>query len=186
MHVFVSHWGKKKKKKKQGAKREGVASRIGRWDIKCLHLISVTGHLFVGRSMSSSKGLKNNDWRSFEQMTLREVPSEDLNPIWHRSFYNNTLSRSAAFNISFLWWPNNLDPDQRLCINAHRTQTCRRKWLTPPRRKEIRRGSATTYQRQFIKSPRQLQHHHGDRQGNNMHDRMMFGKHTQVYVYDIL
>lgn len=48
-------------KKRQRAKREGVASRIGRWDIKCSHLISVTGHLFVGRSMSSSKGLKNND-----------------------------------------------------------------------------------------------------------------------------
>lgn len=49
------------RKKRQGAVREGAASRKGRRDIKCLHLISVTGHLFVGRSMSSSKGLKNND-----------------------------------------------------------------------------------------------------------------------------
>ena len=32
----------------------------------------------------------------------------------------------------------------------------------------------------------QLQHHREDRQGNNMHGRMMFGKHTQVCVYDIL
>lgn len=55
-----------------------------------------------------------------------------------------------------------------------------------PRRKEILRESALTYQMQFIKSPQQLQHHREDRQGNNMHGRMMFGKHTQVYVYDVL
>lgn len=32
----------------------------------------------------------------------------------------------------------------------------------------------------------QLQYRHDDRQGNNQHGRMVFGKHTQVYVYDIL
>lgn len=39
----------------------GEERRMGRWDIECLHLISVTGHLFAARSMSSNKGLRNND-----------------------------------------------------------------------------------------------------------------------------
>lgn len=32
----------------------------------------------------------------------------------------------------------------------------------------------------------QLQHHHEDRQENNMHDRMIFGKYTHVSVYGVL
>lgn len=55
-----------------------------------------------------------------------------------------------------------------------------------PEEKEILRESALTYQMQFIKSPKKLQHHHEDRQGSNMHGRMMFGKYTQVNVYGVL
>lgn len=61
-----------------------------------------------------------------------------------------------------------------------------RKRLTLPRREEIRRESTVTYQMQFIKPPRQLHQHREDIQGNNMHDRTMFGKHTQVCVYGVL
>lgn len=50
-----------REKKGSEQRGEGVESGIGRWDIECLHLISVTGHLVAVRSMSSNKGLKNND-----------------------------------------------------------------------------------------------------------------------------
>lgn len=55
-----------------------METRAGGGDIECSHLISVTGHLFAVRSMSSNKGLKNNDLGSFGQMTLWEVLSKDL------------------------------------------------------------------------------------------------------------
>lgn len=55
------YWEGKGKKGSEKRGREGVERRMGRWDIECLHLISVTGHLFAARSMSSNKGLRNND-----------------------------------------------------------------------------------------------------------------------------
>ncbi|CAB1439814.1 unnamed protein product [Pleuronectes platessa] len=92
--------------------RKKVASERGRewktvWGggvIECLHLISVTGHLFVARSMSSTKGLKNNDYCSFGQMTLWEVLSEDLHPICYRSLYKETtrFPRSVALTSHFV------------------------------------------------------------------------------------
>lgn len=49
------------REKSSEQKREGVESRMPGWVIECLHLISVTGHLFVVRSMSSDVGLRYND-----------------------------------------------------------------------------------------------------------------------------
>lgn len=53
--------------------KKGGGGERRRWDIERLHLISVTGHLFAARSMSSNEGFRNNDWRSFGQTTLQEV-----------------------------------------------------------------------------------------------------------------